>query len=161
MEVLANLDPLLRELGRLVFNFNAAEQALRRLAFLLIDPQEPRTGEITIDRLGANGLEELVAALAPHRLTQKVDLVARVQDAVRRFGQIRLRRNELVHALWVVPNEATDLKDMSAVRRKFRQGTHSVVNTASPETVATAASEASSAGQELESLYDAVKQETS
>jgi hypothetical protein len=131
-----DINPILRELGRLVFNFNAAEHGLRRLAFLLIDPEDPRTGEITIDRLGANGLEELVHALAPHRLGKDAEITVRLQSAVKRFGEIRIRRNDIVHAIWGVPNEATDLEDMVAIKWKFRKGIHTTVSTKSTEAIA-------------------------
>lgn len=98
-ELFVDLNPVLREIGRLVFNFNAAEHALRRLAFVLIDPHDERVGEITLDRLGAAGLEELVLALAAYRLSDDTELVNRVSQAVKRFGDLRVRRNGVVHAI--------------------------------------------------------------
>ena len=154
MEMLADIDPLLRELGRLVFNFNSAEHQLRRLAFLFIDPESERTGEITIDRLGANGLEELVRALAPYRLSSAGDLPERIGSAVTRFGGVRVQRNNFVHASWVLPNDSTSPDDIVALRRRFRRGENDQLSRIEPRLVREIASEAASIGSELEALYD-------
>jgi hypothetical protein len=153
----ADLDSILRELGRLVFNFNSAEQSLRRLAFLLIDPTDERTGAITLDRLGANGLEELVLALAPYRLSNSDDIASRIVSAVKRFGALRIRRNNFIHAIWRVPNDAVDLSNMEAVRIQFRKGTSTKVGTRSPANIAATASEASSISEDLEDLHKEAK----
>ena len=151
------IDPVLRELGRVVFNFNASEQALRRLAFLMIDPGDERIGEITVDRLGANGLEELVRALGAYRLAEFDVLAERVTLAVSRFSAVRLRRNEYVHAVWVVPNDFTDPSEIAAVTRKFRKGTMSNVASLDPRPIAEVASEASALSKELQAIHEAAK----
>lgn len=156
-EVLANVDPILREIGRLVFNFNSAEHALRRHAFLLINPSDERIGEITLDRLGAAGIEELVLALTAYRISND-DLVERVVSAVRRFGEVRIRRNNIVHAVWMLPNDSIEPEQIEAIRRQFRKGINTIVTTFSPKDIAAAASDTSQIIQELHDLYDQVSQ---
>lgn len=155
--LLISIDPVLRELGRLVFNFNSAEHGLRRLAFLLIDPHDERVGEITVDRLGANGLEDLVRALGAYRLDAENSLADRVSSVVSRFSALRQQRNDLVHAQWVVPNEFTGPSDVTAVTRKFRKGITSQVASLDARPIAAVASVASILGGELESIHAAVR----
>jgi hypothetical protein len=157
-ETYADVDPVLREIGRLVLNFNSAEHSLRRLAFLLIDADDERIGEITLDRLGAVGLEELVLALVAYRLSNEAEVVKRAGSAVRRFGDVRVRRNNIVHAIWRMPNESTDPEQIEAVHRQFRKGVDTGVSSLSPERIAAVASDASQSMQELGDLYDTVRQ---
>ena len=89
---------------------------------LLINSSDERIGEITLDRLGAAGIEELVLALTAYLISDDDNLVERVVLAVRRFGEARIRRNNIVHAVWVLPNNSTEPEQIEAVRRKFRKG---------------------------------------
>jgi hypothetical protein len=148
---------LFRELGRFVVNFNSAEHSLRRLAFVLIDPAVERTGEITVDRLGADGLGDLVQALAHYRLGINSAIALRIDAAVKRFDAVRIRRNNFVHAIWIVPDDATDLSNMSGVHRKFRQDKDTSFGSNTPELVAQVNSELSAVWDELISLYDLTK----
>ena len=154
--MLAPIDPVLRELGRLVFNFNSVEHGMRRIAFLMIAPDDERIGEITVDRLGSSGLEELVRSLASYRLKPD-DLIARVNAAVNRFGVLRQSRNDFVHAQWVVPNKFGGPEDILAVKRRFRKGVTSPVASLDPGPIGVAASEASRLGDELEALHASIK----
>jgi hypothetical protein len=157
MESDLNKDLLFREIGRLVVNFNSAEHSLRRLAFVLIDPEKERTGEITVDSLDANGLENLVQALAPYRLGVDSAITYRIDMAVKRFSAARIRYNDFAHSIWTVPNDATDLSNMSGVHRRFRQDTNTHIGSNAPELVAQVNSELSAVWDELEFLYDPVK----
>ena len=96
------LNPLMLDIGRLVINFNSAEHALRRLAWVMIDPDVDQTGEITIDKLGANDLEDLVRALVPYRFDTKPAIALRIDTAVKKFAEVRNQRNDFVHAVWSV-----------------------------------------------------------
>jgi hypothetical protein len=157
MGIDAKTGSLVQEIGRLVVNFNSAEYYLRRLAWVLIDPHVDRTGQITIDNLGANGLEGLVRALAPHRLGTDSAIALRIEAAVKTFSDVRSQRNDFVHAVLVVPNDATDLSGMSGVRSKFRRDNHISIGSNDPKLAAQVASEASAVWQELGSLYDLAK----
>jgi hypothetical protein len=148
----------LEALGTLVFNFNSAESSLRRLAFLLIDPADARTGEITIDALQASWIESLVLALAPHRLAGNPEMCAKVVSAAKRFGAMRDQRNTYLHAIWVLPNDCDDPELMVAQRVQFRKGTRKEVSTIAPDLIKAAAREASAAGQDLMNLYEPVKE---
>jgi hypothetical protein len=122
----------------------------------LINPSDERIGEITLDRLGAAGIEELVTVLTAYRISNGDDLVERVVSAVKRFGEIRVRRNNIVHAVWVLPNHSNEPEQIGALRRQFRKGINTIVSTLSPENIAAAASDASRIGQELEDLYEEI-----
>jgi hypothetical protein len=146
------VERILRELGRLAFNFSGTEHQLRRLAWALIDPQADRTGEITLDKLGANGLEELVLALAPYRLSETPELSSVVVSTVKRFGELRSKRNDYIHSVWGVPNEAVDLAEMGALKSRFRRGTQEMVLGTSEKPIAEVASELGQIGSVLTEL---------
>jgi hypothetical protein len=91
------IDPFLREIGRLVVNFNAFAHSVRRLAWRLIDPMDESTGQIVTDTLGSARIEDLARSLLLHRA---VDLGLRDQliELLQQSAVIRSRRSDFVHA---------------------------------------------------------------
>ena len=155
MDIYGDINSILREIGRLVVNFNALEHSVRRLAWGLIDPIDQRIGQIVTDTLGAARIEDLVQALLLHRA---VDASVRDQviELLQQSGVIRNRRNDFVHAIWRVPNDATDLRGMDAARPPTRKKTDytSVKGSASKDEIAAAASDAARVGKRFDELIE-------
>ena len=95
-------DPFLRAIGTLVVNFNRADQVLRYIACVLIDPNDTHTGWIVLDTVGVSRVEELVKALARHRIKDTA-LLSRVSDALDEAAKVRTLRNDFVHTMWLAP----------------------------------------------------------
>jgi hypothetical protein len=155
MDIYGDIDPFLREIGRLVVNFNALEHSVRRLAWGLIDPIDQRIGQIVTDTLGAARIDELVRALLLHRTVD-----ARVRDHIIKLLQqsavIRNRRNDFVHAIWRVPNDAADLRDMDAARPPTRKKTDytPVTGSTSKDEIAAVVSDAAQVSGQFDELIE-------
>jgi hypothetical protein len=148
----ASLEPFLRELGRLVLNFNSAENSLRRLLWLLVDATDDRVGQVTTDGLDLVRTTETVRTLLPRRgLDAK--LCTRIGEVLIRFDLLRLVRNQFAHGIWRIPNDAVDLRDVHAARAPGRRADdyRMVPGSGESATIAKAASEA----VEISELLDA------
>lgn len=157
MDIYGDIDPVLREIGRLVVNFEALEHSVRCLAWGLIDPIDQRIGQIVTDTLGAARIDGLVRALLLHR-TVDAGVRDRVIELLQQSTKIRDRRNDFVHAIWRVPNGATDLKDMDAARPPTRKKTDytSVTGSTSKDEIAAVASDAARVGERFDELIEQV-----
>jgi hypothetical protein len=153
MEMLGDINPFLRAIGRLVMNFNALEHLVRRLTWSLIDPGDERTGQIVLNALGAARIEELADALVRHRVGQK-DICEEFAAVLKDMGAVRIRRNDFVHAFWRVPNDATDLRDMEAARAPTRKATDyaPVTGSSSADAIEAVASDASRLFKRMEEM---------
>lgn len=151
------LTPVLRAIGRLVVSFNATEHLLRRIAFLLIDSGDERVGEIVLDRQNSSNLEDLTRALAEYRLRQHPELSEQIGLAISQFAGLRSQRNEIVHALWRIPNDSTDPSDIEAVRMQLRKGVNKYISSISPDVANNAAIMATNIGIQFEDLYEKVR----
>lgn len=152
-----DLSPVSHAIGTLVVNFNSTEQSLRNIAFLLIDSSDNRIGGIVVDRLNSANIEDLVRALSEYRLRHNLKLSEKVDALIARFSDLRSRRNEIVHAVWRIPNNSTDAGDVEAVRLQLRKGTVKHISSISPDTINAAASEASSMCADLDATYAEVR----
>jgi hypothetical protein len=116
----ADFERLLRTLGALVINFNSADHALRRIAWHLLNPADPRVGQIVTDQLSVARLEDLVSSLAETRALPPA-LSARLSTVLAECREVRRVRNDLVHAVWRVPNEASSVADAEGVKFPTRK----------------------------------------
>jgi hypothetical protein len=157
VDIYGDIGPFLREIGRLVVNFNALEHSVRRLAWGLIDPIDQRIGQIVTDTLGAARIDDLVRALLLHR-TVDADVRDQVIELLQQSAVIRNRRNDFVHAIWRVPNDATDLRDMDAARPLTRKKTDytPVTGSTSKDEIAAVASDAARVGGRFDELIEQV-----
>lgn len=152
-----DFEPILRETGRLVVNFNVAELALRRIACTFIDRQNERIGHVVLDVARAPRLEEMVRAMVELRVDDE-DLKLRLNSALDRFRALREDRSALVHAVWRIPNDATDLKEMSAARPPSRKSSdYSPIPKGSLAALDRAAREAFDVKEELDEILETLQ----
>jgi hypothetical protein len=151
-------EPFLREIGRLVVNFNSADHQLRRIACLLMDERDERPGWIILDALGVARVEELVRALTKYRVAD-VELAQRVVDATDDIARNREKRNSYVHAFWRVPNSATDLTGLQAAQppRRKEPDYRVLPDSHNSEIIRQAATHAYDASNNLERVHTALK----
>jgi hypothetical protein len=141
-----------------VFNFNAAEYSLRRLMWLLIDPRDEQVGLLATGGMDLVKTRETVLQLLERRQLNQV-LVSELTELLARFERLRQDRNMFVHAIWRVPNEASDLGEMDAARVPDRRRSHvqAVANSNDPATIAAVATEAAAVGEQLDSTFSIVQ----
>lgn len=151
-------EPYLRELGRLVFNFNAAEHSYRRLMWLLVDPGDERVGQVATDGLDLVRSRETVLQLLDCRKL-KQELIGEVSNLLAGFDRLRQDRNKFAHALWRIPNDAVDISEMHAARAPGRRVANyqEIANSNDPGTIAAVASEAAAIGEQFDSVIAAVR----
>ncbi|HEX8391802.1 MAG TPA: hypothetical protein VF665_05515 [Longimicrobium sp.] len=149
-----SFDEHLHALGSLVVNFNSVEHALQRIAWLLINPRDNRPGQIVLNAIGVARVEDLVEALGSH-LVQPVPVRDRIVSAITECRRIRTQRNDYVHAMWRVPNDATDLSAVEAVKVPTRKTPdYRVVDaTASAEPISAVVRAAFELSEQLEQLF--------
>lgn len=116
----ADFERLLRTLGALVINFNSADHSLRRIAWRLVDAADSRAGQIITDQLSVARLEDLVSSLAETRALAPA-LTARLLVVLAECREVRRIRNDLVHALWRVPNDSSSVADAQGVKFPTRK----------------------------------------
>jgi hypothetical protein len=156
---MTSIEPFLRELGRLVLNFNALEQYARLLVHALIAGDEVAS-KVSTHGADARRLEEVLSLLAEIRdlrTSTKADLYA----FIKRFSGLRDSRNALVHATWRVPNDAIDLSQVEAARPPRGRSTDSrpVEASRDPASLGEIASACSDACTEAERLLEKVRGE--
>ena len=156
---MTSIEPFLRELGRLVLNFNALEQHTRLLVHALIAGDEVAS-KVSTHGADARRLEELLSLLTEVRDLQtstRADLYA----FIKRFSRLRDSRNALVHALWRVPNDAVDLSEVEAAKPPRGRSTdwRPVDASRDPASFGEVASACSDACGEAERLLEKVRGE--
>jgi hypothetical protein len=158
MPVPPKLEPFLRELGRLVLNFNSAENSLRRLLWLLIDAGDDRIGQVVTDGLDLVRTTETIRALLLRRKVS-ADLITSIGDAIARFDKLRLVRNQFAHGVWRIPNDAVDLRDVHAARAPGRRADsyQKVPGSGDSATIAKAANEAVAVSELLDAAISNVR----
>ena len=154
----AVVEKTLRELGRLVFNFNAAEHSFRRLLWLMINPADERIGQIVTDGLDLARSGETIRQIAGHRKLGEA-LMKEIESQVAEFDQLRQTRNKFVHGFWRIPNDATDLTQMEAAQlpRRRTADYQSVPGSNDPATIETAASLAAKLGNSIDDTLEKVR----
>jgi hypothetical protein len=141
---------LLRAIGRLVVNFNAADHSLRMLAWHLVDPKDRRAAQIILDGMETSKIEELIRALLPHRIADK-ETGDKGLALITRMSEVRSRRRQLVHSFWRLPNESSDVADLQAVLPARRKSDYDIVyRTPDPTQIAPTADAASDLAHQLE-----------
>lgn len=149
-----NFEEHLHALGALVVNFNSVEHALQRIAWILINPRDDRPGQIVINAVGIARVEDLVEALLPVFVLDEA-VCKRVNVAIAECRRVRMLRNDYVHAMWRVPNEAVDLSGVEAVKPPTRKSAdYRVVDaSASPDAMKQVSRAAFHLSEDLEQLY--------
>jgi hypothetical protein len=155
-----DIDPVLIALGKLIVNYNGAEETFRHIAYLLIDPNDQRAGQLTVGHLGTTGLLDLVPALAGHRLHNR-RIVKDVIAAVERFADAREQRDDFIESIWHVPNDFTGPEDVRGVRRDLIEGIDTELASLDPQPIKDAVNAVLQVMRELEDLYASIMKEFS
>lgn len=158
MDLAGDINPYLRAIGRLIVNFNALEHSLRRLAWILVDPRDDRPGQIATDGLELSRLEQLVKPLFLHRVRLEA-LQTEVASLLDQIAAVRGRRNKFAHGFWRVPNNATDLSQISAAKPPTRSKEEyaEIEGSNDPAAIENVATEVYQLGMALDELFEKVK----
>jgi len=150
------IEQILRELGRLVFNFNALEQSLRNIVESLVG-EDVLIAAILIRGADCRRLEELARSLIEGRPMED-QLRADLFTMVKEVSRLREARSSLLHGVWTIPNDAADLSDLAARRPpggRRREWQHLEASQDAAK-IALVASQCSQASEKLEGLWKTI-----